>query len=222
MSRYVVKFYKEGVLRYISHLDLLRLFKRSFKRVDIKLQYSQGFNPHPKMSFAQPLSLGYDSKGEYLEFDTVKPYSTSEIKDKLNSIMPEGIGIISCSALPDAGKSLAALTTAADYEICVPIQENKISDLSALIKEYLSGDTILIQKHQKKSGKDIEVNIKPMIYELSGLVDNNNIVLACNLAAGSTANLSPEFVLSSFCIFAKIEYDRTEVHIERKEIYFED
>ena len=72
MSRYVVKFYKEGVLRYISHLDLLRLFKRSFKRVDIKLQYSQGFNPHPKMSFAQPLSLGYDSRGEYLEIETVK------------------------------------------------------------------------------------------------------------------------------------------------------
>ncbi len=222
MSRYVVKFYKEGVLRYISHLDLLRLFKRSFKRVDIKLQYSQGFNPHPKMSFAQPLSLGYDSKGEYLEFDTVKPYLISEIKCKLNGILPEGIGIISCSELPDAGKSLAALTTAADYEIHVPIQENKISDLSALTKEYLSGDTILIQKHQKKSGKDIEVNIKPMIYELSGLVDNNNIVLTCSLAAGSTANLSPEFVLSSFCSFAEIEYDRTEVFIERKEIYFDD
>ena len=58
MSRYVIKFSKEGNIRYISHLDLLRLFKRSFKRVGIKLQYSQGFNPHPKMSFAQPLSLG--------------------------------------------------------------------------------------------------------------------------------------------------------------------
>ena len=135
--------------------------------------------------------------------------------------MPEGIGILSCSELPDAGKSLAALTIAADYEILIPLQENRISDLSALMKEYLSGDTILIQKHQKKSGKDIEVNIKPMIYKLSGLVDNNNIVLSCNLAAGSNANLSAEFVLSSFCCFAEIEYDRTEVHIERKEIYFE-
>ena len=49
MSRYAVKFTKNGFLKYTSHLDMLRLFKRIIKRADIRLKYSQGFNPHPKM-----------------------------------------------------------------------------------------------------------------------------------------------------------------------------
>ena len=59
MSKYIVEFSKTGAMCYISHLDMMRLFNRLFKRADIRLAYSKGFNPHPKMGFAQPLSLGY-------------------------------------------------------------------------------------------------------------------------------------------------------------------
>jgi radical SAM-linked protein len=103
MNKYVVRFYKGGNIRYISHLDLMRLFKRAFKRAGIKLQYSLGFNPHPKISFAQPLSLGYTSSSEYMEFETQLAYSTDLIIEKLNSLMPEGLGILSCEKLPDKG-----------------------------------------------------------------------------------------------------------------------
>ena len=61
MGRYLLKFTKEGNIRYISHLDLLRVFQRAMKRAGISLRYSQGFNPHAKISFAHPLSLGYSS-----------------------------------------------------------------------------------------------------------------------------------------------------------------
>lgn len=222
MSRYVIKFYKEGVLRYISHLDLLRLFKRSFKREGIRLQYSQGFNPHPKMSFAQPLSLGYSSTGEYIEFETTQPYPTEEIKEKMNRILPEGMGILSCEELSDAGKTLAAMTNAADYEISIPCPEGGNADISQLAAAYLSQDAITVFKHQRKSGKDVEIDIKPMIHAFEGQADNNNIMLLCKLSAGSTANLSPELILSSFCSHSGIPYDRTEVKIKRKEIYFMD
>ena len=57
MGQYAIKFSKQGFICYTSHLDLLRLFKRAFKKAGIKLAYSQGFNPHPKMGFAQPLVL---------------------------------------------------------------------------------------------------------------------------------------------------------------------
>lgn len=221
MSRYVIKFYKEGVLRYISHLDLLRLFKRSFKREGIRLQHSQGFNPHPKMSFAQPLSLGYASSGEYLEFETTQEYNTEEIKNKMNRILPEGIGILSCEELPATGKSLAALAEAADYDITLPMPDGGLKEeLNVLLDGYLSQAEITVMKHQKKSGKDVAVDIKPMIHSISALVDDNQITLNCKLAAGSTANLSPELVLSSFCTFGGIAYERTEVKIKRTEIYF--
>ena len=220
MSRYMIKFSKEGAIRYISHLDLLRLFKRSFKRVGIKLQYSQGFNPHPKMSFAQPLSLGYTSIGEYLEFETADSYPPHEILEKINSVMPEGIEVLTCSELTGNGKTLAALTEYADYEIIIPGQAPLAENWNDRIKKYMEQDQILVQKHQKKSGKEIEINIKPMISELDVMVDNNNITITSKLAAGSTANLSPEILIESFCDFVGLSYDRSEISVKRKEIYF--
>ena len=69
MTRYIMQFSKTGTSCYISHLDLVRVFHRAFKRAGIKLEYSKGFNPHPKMGFAQPLSLGYTGIREYIEFE---------------------------------------------------------------------------------------------------------------------------------------------------------
>ena len=77
MSKYAIVFSKTGYIRYTSHLDLLRLFKRAFRRAGIPVAYSHGFNPHPKMSFAQPLSLGYAAEEELLEFETEDPFDMS-------------------------------------------------------------------------------------------------------------------------------------------------
>jgi radical SAM-linked protein len=220
MSRYVIKFSKEGSIRYISHLDLLRLFKRSFKRVGVRLQYSQGFNPHPKMGFAQPLSLGYFSTGEYLEFDTMEPYPTDEILEKTNFVMPEGIQVLSCNELPIGGKTLAALTEYAVYDITIPLECGMEEDIVDVLENYMAQEQIFVIKHQRKSGKDVKTDIKSMISEISGMVDNNDIMLTTKLSAGSTANLSPEMVLITFCEFLGIQYDRAEILIKRTEILF--
>ena len=221
VNRYVIKFSKDGVIRYISHLDLLRLFKRSFKRVGVKLQYSQGFNPHPKMSFAQPLSLGYAASAEYLEFDTTEPYQKDEIIEKLNSVMPEGIHVSACEELPVGGKTLAALTEAADYEIQIPTDCSLPESIEDISKRYMAQEHITITKHQKKTGMDMAVDVRPMIHATNGSVYDNYIMITTKLSAGSTANLSPEIVLSTFCDFAGISFDRAEVLIRRTEIYFQ-
>ncbi len=94
MPKYVIEFSKQGLIKYTSHLDMIRLFKRTFKKANIKLAYSQGFNPHPKMAFPLPLSLGYESSCELLEFETIEPYGNKDIiKESLNTLLPEGIEI---------------------------------------------------------------------------------------------------------------------------------
>lgn len=226
MSRYALKFSKEGYIKYTSHLDMLRLFKRSFKRVEVKLQYSQGFNPHPKMSFAQPLSLGYSSTSEYLEFDTIESFQPTEIMERLNSVMPEGVTIISCYELPLGGKTMASLTEYGEYVIEIPIgsfldiEDAGNFNIIKALEKYISREKIIVSKVQRKSGKEIEIDIKPMIKSISGLVVSNNIMLTIKINAGSVSNLSPEMVLTSFCTFAGILYDRAEVSIKRTEIYF--
>ena len=99
MQKYLLKFEKTGDIRYISHLDLMRQFQRAFKRSGIHLAYSQGFNPHPKMSFGQPLSLGFTSTGEYLEFESAECMDNEDIKERLNVTFPTGIHISGCYRL---------------------------------------------------------------------------------------------------------------------------
>lgn len=237
MSRYAVTFYKEGLMRFISHLDLLRLFKRSFKRAGIPLQHSQGFHPHPKMSFVQPLSLGYTSSCELLEFETVAKMRPEDVVEKLNYVLPQGVGISSCQELEPSGKSLAAAMNMAEYEIRIPLEgqnwpvstENDDSNLTAVrdtalhdtIDGYKSQKSIIVEKKQKKKpGKVQEVDIQPLIHTIDGKVTDNHILLTIKVAAGSSANLSPELVLSSFCTFSQIPYLREAVDIRRTAIHF--
>lgn len=222
MNRYAARFYKDGNIRYISHLDLLRLFKRAFKRAGIKLQHSLGFNPHPKISFAQPLSLGYTSSGEYMEFETQTAYSTDLIIEKLNSLMPEGLGVLSCEELPDNVKSLAARTIASDYEITIPVHVGIEIDTCKLLREYMSQDQIKVIRHKKKSRQSIEVDIKPLIHSINVDYNNSSIIIKTKLAAGNVSNLSPEYIISTFCEFAEIPYDRSIVSVNRTEMYFTD
>jgi len=117
LPRYKLTFTKEGYIRYTSHLDMLRLFNRAFKRSGIKLEYSKGFNPHPRISFAQPLSLGYTSLGELLEFQTEESFETPVIAEKLGRELPRGIAVMECVKISETGKSLASRVTHAEYII---------------------------------------------------------------------------------------------------------
>lgn len=122
MSKYIIEFTKTGTICFTSHLDLMRVFKRAFKRTGIALAYSQGFNPHPKMGFAQPLSLGYWSMEEYIEFETPEPHDTHELMQRLASGLPEGIELKRCLNADGLSKTLASHTVAAEYMIAVPVR----------------------------------------------------------------------------------------------------
>ena len=92
---YRLVFAKKGIARYIPHLDLMRAMQRVFKRARIPLWYTQGFNPHAYLMFPLPLSLGIESEVELLDVALIEELDTEELKDRLNSTMPEGLSIIS-------------------------------------------------------------------------------------------------------------------------------
>lgn len=86
-------FEKVGSARFISHLDLMRLFQRAFKRAGLPLTHTQGFNPRPSVSIALPLSLGAESHCELLDFDLENPVAPEEIRDRLNAALIDGIRV---------------------------------------------------------------------------------------------------------------------------------
>lgn len=219
-NRYCLTFCKEGYAIYTSHLDMQRLFKRAFKRAGIEIAYSHGYNPHPLMSFVQPLSLGYSSVCEMLEFRTKESYIPEFISGELSGVMPEGIRISGCERLEEGKKSLASRCIAAVYEIKIPVSgdPSEIKEGRGIdIDSFLAQDTIIVTKMNKKK-KLIETDIKGKIRELDSNVVDDNIVLTTKLDAGSDSNLSPELLLKAFLPFFGIETDRSEIEISRLEL----
>ncbi len=162
MSRYIIVFSKEGYAKYTSHLDINRLFRRSIRKQGLALAYSHGFNPHPKMSFGQPLSLGYGAKREVLEIETTETYQPWFVKDRLSEVMPEGIKIIDCVAFNENIKSLAAIAENAVYEAYFKCEVTE-EQLQSLLKGYLEQSEIFALKKSKKKKELTKVEIKEKI-----------------------------------------------------------
>lgn len=223
MSRYIIQFEKHGWIRYTSHLDLLRLFKRSFKRVQIYLEHSHGFHPHPKMSFAQPLSLGYESSGDYLEFDTQMELPEETVAERLQSVLPEGIKVTGCRSIPKTKKSLAALIYAGRYRVTLLDKLPEEKELSQLIAQLLEADQLIVEKRQKKTKRYEPTDIRPLVMELEGTIDDHkHIMLNTLVRCGSEANLNPELLAQAFCRLAEIPYARERIRVERTELYCRD
>ena len=160
MSRLL--FEKTGKAVWISHLDLMRLFQRAFKRAGLPLTHTQGYNPRPSVSIALPLSVGVVSKCELLEYELVgeeKP-SHKEIVSRLNEALTEGIRVIhsydNCAKI----KNLAYLDATVDLEYDNGIPENA----EAAIGELFARAEILVEKKGKNG--PTEQNIAPMIKKL--------------------------------------------------------
>ena len=230
MAKYIIEFSKTGTICYTSHLDLMRIFKRAFKRARIPLAYSKGFNPHPKMGFAQPLSLGYWSMSEYIEFETAdgSGYLPNEIMARLSEALPEGIDLIRCLPADDLTKTLAAHSVAAEYMIEIPLQEQDEGLLSGgtadprrLWHAYMDQPEIFAWKRQKKK-KDLKrIDIRPMIREITFQKNGDILYVDAVLDSGSASNLSPELVIASLADCFCMKYDRNCVSVMRKQLFFD-
>lgn len=221
MYKYAVKFSKTGTICYTSHLDIMRLFNRTIKRAGIKLAYSQGFNPHPKMVFAQPLSLGHTGLNEYIEIETTEDHEPGYIAEKLSELMPPGLDIKGCERMAEGRKTLAAMTVAAEYMIEIPLAKSVDMSDEEIAEFYMSQDRIVTLKKQKKKKVPVEIDIKPMIRQLQVLQQNGLIVMDTVLDSGSISNLSPELLIKTFTERLGIDTDRSEIDVTRKKIFFE-
>lgn len=106
MDKLRLKFSKTGRAVYISHLDLMRTMQRVFSRAGVGLKYSEGFNPHAKISIILPLTVGTRSLCEYMDFALVSDWDLAELPARLNPYMPEGIEALEAYEAPEKGSNL--------------------------------------------------------------------------------------------------------------------
>lgn len=216
--KYIIKFKKEGKIRFISHLDLQKVFLRLFRIIGVKPKYSNGFNPHPQLSFALPLSLGFASKAEYLELETEdeKGFDVDEILAKLDEYLPDGLTIVYIRKKPiNLNKKLASYIDSTQYKI-VCKWPNINDEPCKIIKGYLSQDKIEYEKTSRKSGKTKIIDLKKLIYGLKiDEVNDNNVTLSCTLESGNNSVLSPNILMSNLYEYMGENLDITELSITR-------
>lgn len=217
------KYTKLGYLKYLSHLDLIRLFNRSFTRSNIPVKYSEGFNPHPKLSLGNPLPLGIESVCEYFDLELIEPISPQEFKNKLNEILPTGIEIVESYGIDEMTPSISSTMCKSEYEILVDtLNSGDEIDYYLEINELLGLKNIDIEKKKKKGKSKITtiVNIRPFIFKLS--VENicgNTIRLNTIVMTGEQGNVKPIELLEAINKNTKIRLDLDSFEAKKIETY---
>lgn len=201
-----VRFSKQGMMKFIGHLDIVRYFQKVNRRAGVDVAYSEGFSPHQKMSFASPLSVGLLSKGEYFDMEVNSSKSSKEMIDLMNAQNVEGIEVLSYKLLSETDKNCMSIVAAADYFVYTKdFDEQNLND-------FMEQSEINVLKKTKKSEK--QVNIRPMIYELKKEEDG----IFMKVAQGSAENLKPDLVIKSLYEWCNKELPQGIVY-ERLDMY---
>ncbi len=198
-----LRFAKQGRLKYISHLDINRAMGRAFKRAQIPLWYTEGFNPHPYMCFSLPLSLGVESLCESVDIRLIDDISNEEIKSKMNSVLPDDLRILDVyDDFRDSGEIAYS-----DYVFKFQFADNELA--LEKIKAVLESNEILALKKGKQGKRRIlkETDIKAFIDKYSVSTRKDIIVLNIRLLAGADKNLNPSLLFDTIIRLIDMDYD---------------
>lgn len=214
-----IKFAKQGTMKFIGHLDVMRYFQKAMRRADVDIRYSEGFSPHQIMSFAAPLGVGLTSRGEYMDIEVHSTGSTSEMVERLNAVMVEGFQVLDYRKLTDGAGNAMSLVSAADYTVRFREgyePENEEEFFDGLLA-FCGRESIPIVKKTKKGER--EMDLKPLIYDLHLVSDGGRPAVFMRISTGSSDNVKPELVMETYCQEKGISCTPFTFDIQREELY---
>jgi len=210
MDKIRIKYSKTGRAKYISHLDLMSTMQRSFLRAGVKLKYSEGFNPHPYISVALPMSVGAESLCELMDVDIHGGFP-----DDLNEYLPEGLHILGIF------KPLRKFSLIKWVNIkCLLSYEDTISDSDfSKVKDNFSTKSLVIQKKSKRGISEIDI-AKHISNAAVTLTDNNLIEIDLTISA-QQPTVSTNDILSIACFDCE-NHKPYQINVKRIDIFDKD
>lgn len=213
-------FEKTGNAAYISHLDLMRLFQRSFKRADLPLTHTKGFNPRPSVSIALPLSLGVESVCELLDFDLEgEGFSCEEIRDRLNRTLTDGVRVLQVYENFTKLKHLSYLSCDLNLEYDDGIPADACNRILALF----ANQEVIVEKKGKNG--TTEQNIAPMILEITAEEMTSQELILKTLICCQNPSLNPTQITAAIAKYLPdlapdfVRICRREIYNTNKEIF---
>ena len=200
-----ITFRKSAAVRYVSHLDMMRAFKRALRRSGLPIVYTEGFNVHPVMIFTPPLSVGYMSECELLDIGLTVEVSLKEVLLRLSASLPDGFMAVK-AAVPERPISDIAFST---YKIESPALSHKGEEIKAL----LTAKAVPVAKNTK--GGDLTVDAAP--YLKDAVYEDGEVGrLTLTLPSGNDLTINPRLVASLITGEAAADYTRVAIYDKKR------
>lgn len=221
MPRYRIIYSKRGPASYNSHLDLVRTIERAMRRAGLPMAFSEGFNPHPRLSFAAPLPVGTEGLAEVVDVEMKHSIQCKDLADRLNSVLPPGLAVKNVNEVADNSAAPMAVLDSASY-----IVHLDSDDLSAPVSEddvekFLAQENIEVAR-KGKDGRNKIRNIRPGIIKMKLLSKVSGLTMELVLKTGSVMNVRPEEVLGAFFRYADLSMDISDLQISRTGLFVGD
>lgn len=209
-----MSFQKTGMAKFISHLDTVRCITRAMKRACVPIWFTEGFNPHAFLTFAMPLSLGFESLCETVDFRLMEETDLNELAERINNALPVDITVKEIYTYETSPNDIRW----AEYKI---IFNNPDNLLLGQAEKILSADEIVVLKKSKKGRNKVEkeVNIKEHINSFELSEDNGKLVLNTVLSSGTSVNINPMLLIGA--LLKDTQTDEQDVDIIKVQSYTE-
>ena len=207
MNRLRIRFRRGSEVKYISHLDIIRVWIRAFRRAGIEIAYSEGFNPHPRISLAAPLSTGVTGGAELMDVyisDTVSPHNFTEV---VNRQMPAGLQVLNTYQVDCGLPALQAQITSAEYRVEIAVSEG-LDCLRHALTALLAKERYPWQ-HERDTGiksYDLRLLIEDLWLESSA---DNIAVVGMRLVCDNRGSGRPEQVIKALGFERPLSVHRT-------------
>ena len=187
MDKLRLRFTKTGRAVYISHLDLMHTMQRAFNRAGYRLKYSEGFNPHPQIAIALPLSVGAASLCEIMDFKLLEEPDTAQLPARLTAVMPEGIRVLEAYEPQRKVAQLKWLRLSGVFEY----DERDPAEMAAALTDFYAGAPVVITKKTKRGVG--ETDIRPGIREIAFTPGDKAVDITTVLSA-QEPTINPELL----------------------------
>lgn len=161
--------------KYLSHLELMRMWERVFRRAGWRLAYSHGFNPHPHFSFAAPLPVGVAGEAEMMELLLDEVREPAEAAQQLSGHVPPGVGVVGIQEIPEAAPTMQRQLVAAEYRVACPASAS-LDRLRVEAARMMEAATL--PRQRVREGKTRSYDLRPMLRYLEILNGTENGAVA--------------------------------------------
>ena len=203
--RALIRFGKQPRLRFISHLDLQRFFQRAVNRTGLPIAWSQGFNPHPVMSFGSALALGWTSEYEVIDIKLSAPMGRKRTEDAVRAALPEDQPVLEVRMVDDRHAAPMSLVRMSDY--VVRLEGENAPAIIGQIPAFLEREVVDAVKKTKSGEKTI--NARPLVLSLEALEADR---FRTRLMLTESQSIKPELLVSLLSDMAGIEAPMARVH----------